>query len=91
MKGNKQPRLSHKFAALHHSHKKRKDWLEARVECLVFWLELEISGVAIQKIDQNSEKTACSEGFIFSFSFFILVAREQRLFRQYSHSTSITQ
>ena len=55
MKGSKQPRLSHNFAALQHSHKKRKDSLET------------ISGVVVQDIHQNSEKVACSEDFLFSF------------------------
>ena len=31
---------------------------------LVFWLELEISGVTVQQIHQNSEKVACSEDFL---------------------------
>ena len=39
-----------------YSHKKRKDSLETRVALLIFSLELEMSGVAIQKIHQNSEK-----------------------------------
>ena len=38
-----------------HSHKKWKDSLEARAMLLTFSLELEISGVAIQSIHQNSE------------------------------------
>ena len=40
----------------HHSLKKQKDSLEARVVLLIFSLELEISGVAVQRIHQNSEK-----------------------------------
>ena len=39
-----------------HSHKKRKDSLEARATLLIFSLELEISGVAVQSMHQNSEK-----------------------------------
>ena len=39
-----------------HSHKKRKDSLEARAALLIFSLELEISGVAVQSMHQNSEK-----------------------------------
>ena len=39
-----------------HGHKKRKDSLETRAVLLVFFLELEISGVAVQGIHQNSEK-----------------------------------
>ena len=38
------------------SHKKRKDSLETQAVLLVFLLELEISGVAVQGIHQNSEK-----------------------------------
>ena len=39
-----------------HSHKKQKDSLETRAVLLKLWLEFEISGVAVQKINQNSEK-----------------------------------
>ena len=39
-----------------HSHKKRKDSLETRVALFIFLLELEISGVDVQSIHQNSEK-----------------------------------
>ena len=39
-----------------HSNKKRKDSLETRVVILIFSLELEIFGVAVQSIHQNSEK-----------------------------------
>ena len=69
MKGSKQPRLSHKFAVLQNNHKKRKNSLETRAILLVFSLELEISGVAVQEIHRNSKKAACSEDFIFSFHF----------------------
>ena len=79
MKGSKQPRLSRKFAALQHSHKKRKDSLETRTVLLAFRLELEISGVAVQEIHQNSEKTTCSEDFLYSFKFSVLIATVQRL------------
>ena len=41
---------------INHSHKKRKDSLETRTVLLIFLLELEISGVAVQSIQQNSEK-----------------------------------
>ena len=44
------------FISLEHSHKKRKDTLETRAVLLIFSLELEISGVAIQSIHQNIEK-----------------------------------
>ena len=39
-----------------HSQNKRKDSLGTRAVLLIFSLELEISGVAIQRIHQNSEK-----------------------------------
>ena len=39
-----------------HNHKKRKDSLETRAVLLVFSLELEISGVAVQGIHRNSAK-----------------------------------
>ena len=39
-----------------HSQKKRKDSLETRTVLLIFSLELEISGVAVQSIHQNSKK-----------------------------------
>ena len=39
-----------------HSHKTRKDGLETRAVLLIFSLELEISGVAVKRIHQNSEK-----------------------------------
>ena len=67
MKGSKQPRLSQNFAALQHSHKKRKDSLETRTVLLGFCLEVEFSGLAVQDIHQNSEKVVCSEDFLFSF------------------------
>ena len=44
MEASKQPRLLYKFAALQHSHKKRKDSLLTRAILFVFWLELENSG-----------------------------------------------
>ena len=86
MKGSKRPCLSHKFAALQHSHKKRTDCLKTRAVLLMFWLELEISGVAIQEIHQKNEKNACSEDFFlfffFAFSFSVVIATAQRLLRQ---------
>ena len=39
-----------------HSHKKGEDILETWTVVLIFSLELEISGVAVQSIHQNSEK-----------------------------------
>ena len=41
----------------YHGHKKRKDSLETRVVLLMFSLELGISGVAVQSIHQNGQKT----------------------------------
>ena len=41
---------------LYHSHKKRKDSLETRVVVLIFSLELEMPGVAVQSIHENIEK-----------------------------------
>ena len=38
------------------SHKKRKDSLETLVVLLIFLLELEMSGVAVQSMHQNSKK-----------------------------------
>ena len=49
---SKQPQTTTNY----HSHKKRKDSLETRAVLLIFSLELEISGVAVQSIHQNSEK-----------------------------------
>ena len=39
-----------------HSHKKQKDSLETWAVLLLFLLELEMSGVAVQSIHQNSKK-----------------------------------
>ena len=44
------------FFLSNHSQKNRKDSLEALAVPLKFSLELEISGVAVQSIHQNSEK-----------------------------------
>ena len=41
---------------LYHSNQKRKDNLETRVLLLIFSLELEMFGVAVQRIHQNSTK-----------------------------------
>ena len=85
MEGSKQPCLSHKFAALQHSHKKRKDSLETRDALLVFWLELEISEkyMSYKEIHQKSKEAACSEDFLFPFSFYVFIATVQRLLRQW--------
>ena len=40
----------------HDSHKKQKDSLETQVVLLIFLLELEMSGVTVQRIHQNSKK-----------------------------------
>ena len=39
-----------------HSHQKRKYSLETRAVLLIFSIELDISGMAVQRIDQNSKK-----------------------------------
>ena len=44
------------FAIMYHSHKKRKDSLETQAVLLTFSPELEIFGVSVQSIHQNSEK-----------------------------------
>ena len=41
---------------LNHSHEKQKDSLERWTARLIFLIELEISGVAVQGIHQNSKK-----------------------------------
>ena len=46
----------------HHSHKKQKNSLEIQVVLLIFSLELEISGVAVQRI-YTSNKTAKNGSF----------------------------
>ena len=49
-----------------HSHKKRKDSLKTRAVLLMFLVELEISGVAVQGIHQNINK------FLFSVRIFLV-------------------
>ena len=44
------------FHKYNRSHRKRKDNLEPRAVLLIFSLELETSGVAVQSIHQNSKK-----------------------------------
>ena len=44
-----------------YSHRKRKDSLKTRALLLIFSLELEISGVAIQRIQQNSKNVSFCE------------------------------
>ena len=48
--------INGRIGKLDHSHKKRKDNVETRAALLIFSLELEMSGVAVQSIHQNSEK-----------------------------------
>ena len=43
-------------AVFQHSHKEWKDSLEIRAVLLIFSLELEMSGMVVQRIHQNSEK-----------------------------------
>ena len=73
MKSSKQPRLSHKFAVLQHSLKKRKDSLETQTILLVFWLELEISGGVRTGNTLKERKSCFGEDFLFSFSISILI------------------
>ena len=62
-----------------HSHKKQKDSLKARAVQLIFSLELEISGVVVQSINQNIEKWWLCGEFAQSkwlwclFSYFLLL------------------
>ena len=44
------------LSSWHYSHKKQKNNLEIQVILLIFSLELEISGLAVQRIHQNSKK-----------------------------------
>ena len=48
--------LTIKTPVLNHNHKKRKDSLEKRAVLLIYLLELEIYGVAVQRIHENSQK-----------------------------------
>ena len=54
------PRWSNSSAicltGFNHSHKKRKDSLESQAVFAVFFSELEIFGMAVQRTNQNSEK-----------------------------------
>ena len=40
----------------HHNHKKHENSLETQILLMIFSLELQISGVAVQRIHQNSKK-----------------------------------
>ena len=48
--------VSHTQAFLNRSHKKQKDSLETWAVFLIFSLELQIYGVAVKRIHQDSEK-----------------------------------
>ena len=55
---------SENFSKIQHSHEKQKDSLGARAALLIFSLELEIYGVTLQRIHQNSKKWwLCEELF----------------------------
>ena len=57
--------VTNRLQYLYHSHKKWKNGLETRDVLLTFLLELEIYGVAAQRIHQNSKKWLLSvEGFL---------------------------
>ena len=53
----------HRYYYCKHSPKKWKDSQETRAILLIFSLEFEISGVAVQSIHQNSEKWRFLWGF----------------------------
>ena len=48
--------VSHTQAFLNRSHKKQKDSLETWAVFLIFSVELQIYGVAVKRIHQDSEK-----------------------------------
>ena len=82
---------------INHSHKKRKDSLETRVALLIFSLELEISGVAVQRIHQNNGKWwLCEEllnendfeAVLATFCCFVMTM-EPTLLRQFLRSLQI--
>ena len=56
------------------SHKKRKDSQETWVVLLIFSLELEISGVAVQSIHQNRENGDFWEGLVSENNFEAVLA-----------------
>ena len=47
-----------------HNHKKQNNSLETQVVLFIFSLELEISGVAVHRIHQNSKKKVAFTGKI---------------------------
>ena len=49
---------------LYHSHKKRKDSLETRAVVLIFSLELEMPGVAVQSIKNETFEHRNMETFV---------------------------
>ena len=77
-------RCHKKFCVLYHSHKKRKDSLETPAVLLIFSLELEISGVAVQGIHQSSQKWLLSVRI-----FLVAVAMESTLLSQLIRSQQI--
>ena len=77
-------RCHKKFCVLYHSHKKRKDSLETQAILLIFSLELEISGVAVQGIHQSSQKWLLSVKI-----FLVAVAMDSALLSQLIRSQQI--
>ena len=50
---------------IYHIEKKQKDSLETRVVLLIFLLELEMSGVVVQQMHQNTKKWLFSCGITY--------------------------
>ena len=76
---------SHLFS---HSFKKWKDSLETRTALLIFSLELEISGVAVQSINQNSENGGFYEELLLSEKDFEAILAT---FCFYNHGTNASE
>ena len=79
-----------------HSHKKRKDSLQTRAVLLIFSPELEILGVAVRSIHQNSKKMAtfarnCSVNITFRLfqPLSIVMLMAPRLLRKFRRSLPI--
>ena len=77
----------------YHSHKKQKDSLKTRAVLLIFSLEVEISGMAVQGIHQNSEKWLLSKRiflveitFRLFYPFYVLMIMVLTLLRQLRRS-----
>ena len=85
--------LTNRF--LTNSHKKRKDNLETSVALLTFSLELEISGVAVQKTYRNSKKLWLCEELLSEIYFeavlttFVAMTMVPTLLRQFRKSLQI--